>query len=187
MALVLGSGLTGAQLAEKIAALAAGKQHQLAAYLADGRHPVTPAAADGIIRYLERCPDRAVQQDPEGSMPQVTGAGREAIADIPGGFYATPSRTGNNDLDFWKVTEGRKPGVRFVKRVIGGGDTKYPHLVEISRPEQFLVLNAILQAGIDKARKDYADNEKRCMKCGIHLTDDESRAARMGPVCRGDR
>lgn len=192
MALVLGSDLTGEQLAEKIAALAAGKQHRLAPYQVDGRHPVTPAAADGIIKYLNRCADRAGGQAREETMSPRTAAQapqgpRAVIADIPGGFYATPSRTGSNDLDFWKVTKGRNPDIRFVKRVIGGGDTKYPHLVGVSRPEQFLALNAILQAGIDKAREDYADNEERCMKCGSQLTDDDSRAARMGPVCRGDR
>lgn len=195
MALVLGSDLTGQQLAEKIAALAAGKQHHLAAYHVDGRHPVTPSAADGIMKYLMRCPDLPGHAGGEESMGRTRTArdaraaagGQPAIADIPGGFYATPSRTGSNDLDFWKVTEGRKEGVRFARRVIGGGDAKYPHLVDTSRPEQILALNAILRAGIDKAREDYADNQERCMKCGIHLTDDESRAARMGPVCRGDR
>ncbi len=42
---------------------------------------------------------------------------------VPGGYYATPSRTGNNDLDFWRVDkpmEGRWVGYTFVKRVING-------------------------------------------------------------------
>jgi hypothetical protein len=196
MGLVLGSDLTGAQLAERIAALAAGKQHRLASYQVDGKHPVTPAAADGIMKYLSRCADLPGQRTTEEDMARYAPVqgGQEAraqanavIADIPGGFYATPSRTGNNDLDFWKVTEGRKAGVRFAKRVVGGGDAKYPRLVEVTQQEQRAALGAILRTGISKASEDYADNQERCKKCGIHLTDDESRTARMGPVCRGDR
>jgi len=186
MALVVGTDMTGQAMSEKIAATAAHKDHKLAAFLVDGRKPVNPAQYDGIMRYLARCADLPGQRTSEENMtPQAPAQEPPAvIADIPGGFYATPSRTGSNDLDFWKVTEGRKPGVRFVKRVIGGGDTKYPRLVEASRPEQFLALNAILQAGISKAREAYADNQERCMKCGLHLTDAESRAFRMGRVCR---
>jgi hypothetical protein len=208
MGLILGTSKSSEEMAGEIARLAAGKQHRLAAYLVDGRHHVNPAQYDGILRHLSRCPDLEEASTP---MAPPTGAERyfaqrgeasseyreahaaalgrahAVISDIPQGFYATPCRTGNNDLDFWKVTEGRKPGVRFAKRVIGGGDTKYPRLVEISQQEQRAALGAILRTGIDKAGKDYADNQERCKKCGIHLTDDESRSARMGPVCRGDR
>jgi len=186
MALVVGTDMTGQAMSEKIAATAAHKNHKLAAFLVDGRKPVNPAQYDGIMRYLARCADLPGQRTSEENMtPQAPAQEPPAvIADIPGGFYATPSRTGNNDLDFWKVTEGRKEGVRFAKRVVGGGDTKYPRLVELSRQEQKAALGAILRTGISKAREDYADNQERCMKCGLHLTDEESRAYRMGRVCR---
>jgi hypothetical protein len=192
MALILGSDLNGQQLAEKIAALAAGKQHRLQAFQVDGRHPVTPAAADGIIRYLSRCPDldSAARSEDAGRArtaadARALGAAgrRPVISDIEAGFYATSSATGNNDLDFWKVLVTN--GFRRVKRVIGGGDLKYPVLVEISGDQQKRALGVILRAGISKAREDYADNQSRCMKCGAQLTDDESRATGMGPVCRG--
>ena len=186
MALVVGTDMTGQAMSEKIAATAAHKNHKLASFLVDGRKPVNPAQYDGIMRYLARCADLPGQRTSEENMtPQAPAQEPPAvIADIPGGFYATPSRTGNNDLDFWKVTEGRKEGVRFAKRVVGGGDTKYPRLVELSRQEQKAALGAILRTGISKAREDYADNQERCMKCGLHLTDEESRAYRMGRVCR---
>lgn len=192
MALVVSTDMTPQAMTERVAATAAHKDHKLARYLVDGQHPVNPAQYDGIMRHLRGCPDLPRQRTAEENMAPSTAAqpaqeSPAVIADILAGFYATPSRTGSNDLDFWKVTEGRKPGIRFVKRVIGGGDTKYPHLVDVSRPEQFLALNAILQAGIGKAREEYADNEERCMRCGAQLTDNESRTARMGPVCRGDR
>lgn len=193
MGLTLGTGKSSEQMAGEIAHLAAGKKHCLAAYLVDGKHPVNPAQFEGIMRHLARCPDLPRQATTEEDMARYAPvrtqeeARRRAsavIADIAAGFYATESRTGSNDLDFWKVTEGRNPGVRFVKRVIGGGDSKYPRLVEISQQEQRGALGAILRTGIDKARADYADNQQRCMRCGLHLTDEDSRAARMGPVCR---
>jgi hypothetical protein len=185
------TNMVGAELTREVAKLAAGKKHSLAPYLVDGQHGLKAAQAGEIIAYLRRCPDLprrqtteepVVRQQPE--QPEQTES-RPVIADINGGFYATPSRTGHNDLDFWKVTEGKKPGIRFVKRVIGGGTDRHPKLVEISRTEGFTALNAILRAGIEKAAEDYAINEKRCIKCGIQLTDDLSRERRMGPDCWG--
>lgn len=179
----------GLMMARKIAETAAGRTHRLGKWQVDGTRPVTPTQFDTTMAYLGRCPVRPGQVTTEVSMARPAPAEEPAavIADIAGGFYATPSRTGSNDLDFWKVTEGKKPGIRFVKRVIGGGDTRYPRLVEISRAEGFTALNAILRAGIAESADAYADNQERCKKCGLHLTDDDSRAARMGPVCRGDR
>jgi len=200
------TNVAGKLLADAVADLARTKQHSLAAYLVDGKHEIAPGQYQGIMAYLNRCPERA------GAEVTVTGADRyfderaaaspayrealsaaqsevqqAVIADIIAGFYATPSRTGANDLDFWKVTEGRKPGIRFVKRVIGGGDERNPRLVDISRTEQFTALRAILREGIERAADQYADNQQRCKKCGAHLTDEASRAARMGPTCRGER
>lgn len=187
MGLVLGTSMSAEQMTAEVARVAASKRHHLAAYLVDGKHPISPAQHAGIMRNLSRCPDlpgpRATEESVK-SQPEPGAAPRAVIGDIPGGFYATPSRTGTNDLDFWKVTEGKKPGVRFVKRVIGGGDDKYPRLVEISRAEGFAALNAILRAGVTASSDAYADNQERCKRCGAHLTDEESRSARMGPVCR---
>jgi hypothetical protein len=184
----------GLILARKVAELAAMRYHRLAARMVDGEHPLTLGQADGIMRHLSGCP---VRPTPEENMARHDAYRLDAeherhmagavIADIAAGFYATQSATGNNDLDFWKVTEGRKPGMRFVKRVIGGGDTKYPRLVDISQQQQLAALRAILREGIEKASDQYAVNQERCKKCGSHLTDDDSRAARMGPVCRGER
>lgn len=179
---------TGTILTLAVAELAAAKKHSLAAYLVDGKHELKPAQADGIISYLRRCPDLPRPRTTEETMAPTTAAQpaqepRAVISDIPEGFYATSSRTGNNDLDFWKVHVTGK-GFRKVKRVIGGGDEKYPRLLDISNQEGGAALGAILRTGIDKARKDYADNQQRCMRCGLHLTDEDSRAARMGPVCR---
>lgn len=198
----------GLQMAQQIKERAALKDHKLAAWQVDGTRPVkSEAQFDSMMRYLNRMPDRDGTPAAQPTGAEQYFAGRAAssveyqealeaaeaetarprvISDIEGGFYATPSRTGHNDLDFWKVRVSRS-GYRSVARVIGGGDTKSPRLVEISNPEQKKALGAILRAGIETAADTYADNQERCKKCGSHLTDDESRAARMGPVCRGDR
>jgi hypothetical protein len=105
--------------------------------------------------------------------------GREDFSAVPGGFYATVSRTGNNDYDFWKVTEGRKPGYRFVKRYIGGqGATR------ISTGESVAALKAILAEGVDVCGDRFADELGQCRDCGLPLTDEISRRERRGPVCR---
>lgn len=177
---------TGLLMARKIAEAAAVKDHKLAAYMVAGDRPVAEAQFDGIMRYLARCPALPAPRTTEENVtrqPAAEPAPRSYISDIPDGFYATPCRTGNNDLDFWKVHVTDK-GYRRVKRVIGGGDERSPRVLDISKQESAAALGAILRTGIDKASEDYADSQQRCMRCGLQLTDDESRAARMGPVCR---
>lgn len=187
MGLVLGTEMSPRQMAERVAATAAGKQHRLAAYLVDGRHEINPAQYAGIMRHLEGCPDLgATREEDMGRARTVTDAeavARATISDIPAGFYATPSRTGSNDLDFWKVRVSEKSGFRSVARVVGGGDARTPRLIEIGKQEQRAALGAILRTGIREAQEEYADKEERCMKCGRQLTDDDSRARRMGDWC----
>lgn len=178
----------GLALAEEVARVAAGKKHRLAPYLVDGRHVLTLGQAERIMRHLKGCPDLSVVKEEDMGRARTRAEAEAArpsdhIADIAAGFYATPSRTGANDLDFWKVHVTGK-GFRKVKRVVGGGDEKHPRLLDISNQEGGAALSAIIRTGIRKAGEDYADNQQRCMRCGLHLTDEDSRAARMGPVCR---
>lgn len=185
MGLVLNAPGNGTDLARHVAAVAAGRVHKLKDFQVDGLHPLTPAAADGILRYLERCPvrDNAPHAEEAAVTEAAATAPRQTIRDIDKGFYATPSRTGNNDLDFWKVNVTPK-GFRNVKRVIGGGTDKYPKLVEISGEAQKGALGAILRAGIEEAANTYADKQERCKRCGLHLTDEVSRRDRMGKTCK---
>jgi Family of unknown function (DUF6011) len=190
MGLVLGTDMSGQEMAEKIAATAAHKSHRLAAYQVDGRNPVNPAQFDGIMRYLSGCPDlpRTPTSEEEMARRSPVSTAQEArkranFQDIPEGFYATPSATGHNDYDFWKVAIG-KNDYRRAKRVIGGGSAQVPATVEIGKPQQIAALRAICLEGIEKSANLYADLESRCTDCGRQLTDEESRAARKGPVCR---
>lgn len=111
---------------------------------------------------------------------------------LPEGLYATPSLTGNNDLDFWRVKHGRKPWVTFVNRVVGGhqdvtipSDSKARIQTErIGRVTQQAAEQAIRDFGIEKSHELAGIELKFCRECGIHLTDEISRELGIGPVCR---
>lgn len=101
---------------------------------------------------------------------------------VPSGYYAIPSRTGNNDLDFFVVQEGKNrwEGWTFVRRVVGG----HPDLL-VRRGEQEAVLKAIEKAGILESSRLYGTEIGRCGRCNRHLTDEESRGRGFGPDCYG--
>jgi hypothetical protein len=188
----------GLALAELVAQAAAGRVHKLQSFQVDGKHPLTSAAANSILRYLGRCPLRDETEENVGrartqadvqALRQVTAestvSARLSFSDIPGGFYATPNKTdGSNDFSFWKVTEGRKPGYRFVKRVVGGGSGMLPELLEVGHQQQVGALRAILDKGITESAALYSELETRCTACGRQLTDETSRAYGKGPKCR---
>lgn len=117
--------------------------------------------------------DKIPVREPEAAKPQ-----KMDFSDIPGGYYATVNTRGTNDYDFWYVKEGRRPGFRFVKRVIGG---QGPQM--ISRTESIRALYAIREEGAEKCGMRFADEMQRCWKCGLPLTDELSRQRRQGPVC----
>lgn len=100
---------------------------------------------------------------------------------VPEGHYATPSRTGNNDFDFWTVdkpAEGKWAGWTFVSRVIGGRED-----TRIRGAEAKQALAAIQEYGIEQAGRVYGQQIGRCCKCNRHLTDEDSRQAGIGPDC----
>jgi hypothetical protein len=129
--------------------------------------------------------------------PKQVKEGGAAKFDVPAGYYATPSITGNNDLDFWKVdrpTEGKWAGYTFVRRVIGGhSDQNLPRDSKkrvktdnrrLARVTQVAALEAIVKFGIEKSHELFGTELKFCRECGIHLTDELSRELGIGPVCR---
>lgn len=121
----------------------------------------------------------ALQQHPKTARPQ---ANTTSLPDVPAGHYATASRTGNNDLDFWRVdrpTQGQWAGRTFVKRVIGGHEDQRVNLTETRA-----ALEAILAAGLEEASRAYGQSIGRCGRCNRSLTDETSRAYGIGPDCR---
>lgn len=98
---------------------------------------------------------------------------------VPLGFYAVPTEGAEaNDLLFVRVAERPTGEVRLYQIV--GGKTDLPLTADRGRA----VLARIVAAGADTAGKTYADEIGRCWRCGRTLTDEESRAAGIGPDCR---
>ena len=116
-------------------------------------------------------------QDPRERAP------RKADWKLPKGQrrYAIPSLTGNNDLDFFLVTrpeKGKWAGWTFVKRVIGGKpDANVPN-------SQVYRILAEIEKDPETASATFGKELGICSKCGLHLTDEQSRASGRGPDCR---
>lgn len=108
---------------------------------------------------------------------------RQAEWNLPTGHrrYAIPSLTGNNDLDFFLVSRpenGKWNGWTFVKRVIGGKPD-----APVDNSQVYKILVAI-EKDPETASATFGRELGICSKCGIHLTDEESRAYGRGPECR---
>lgn len=155
---------------------------------------VEAPAVSGKVRQL---PDPADARMPRpAGEPAVRASAQPAgpvtlprLADlkgIPAGYYATPSGTGTNDLDFWRVDvpkKGKWEGFSFARRILGGGSGTEMRTIDLDNIQQRRALAAIQQAGLDEAGLAFAMAIGRCRKCGLILTDDESRARGMGPTC----
>lgn len=107
----------------------------------------------------------------------------EAPVVVPAGRYAVPSATGNNDLDFYDVDHGKAgskwEGYIFVGRIIGGHGTPQ----RITKREQNAALRAIVAAGVEHSLRLFGQTIGKCGHCGRPLTDADSRAKGIGPVC----
>ena len=128
-----------------------------------------------VLHLAGQCP----KPPAPANVTRVVGPTARDFAAVRGGYYATINTRGTNDYDFWYVTEGRKAGYRFVKRVIGGQGP-----IRITGAEALRALSTILSEGVDVCGDRFADEMQRCRDCGLPLTDEDSRAARRGPICR---
>jgi hypothetical protein len=112
----------------------------------------------------------------------------EILEGIDDGYFALPSKTGTNDLDFIRLSsnQGRgnpaNKGKRWVQRFLGGQG-----LIEIRMTEQIefarLVI-ALTSVGREKAQALFGQEIGRCGCCGKSLTDETSRSIGIGPKCR---
>jgi hypothetical protein len=131
-------------------------------------------AADNMARSMTRRAEGSAARPAPADLP-----------DVPEGHYAVPSRTGNNDLDFWRVDRpqtGSYAGRTFVKRIIGGRPDQ-----NVRRDEVRAALEAIVAAGIEEAGTRYGQEIGQCRVCNRHLSDEESRRLGIGPDCRAAR
>ena len=167
---------------DSLRALAATKQHSLAPDMLN--RTLTIEAARSIWRNLSKCADKeiTVTESAQPARPANIPPPISAFRHIPVGRYATPSRTGNNDFDFWKIErpEGSNyAGYTFVKRVIGGHDD-----TDVRGMQARYACQAIVEYGIEQASLKFGQLLKICGDCGRHLTDEESRRIGKGPICR---
>lgn len=132
-------------------------------------------AAKGIAAKRVNVPTRVVPT----AAPVVT-APRVDVNDVPAGRYALDK--GNGVVKFYvvdKPTEGRWAGYTFVKHL--ASDTEY---AVRDRTARDIVLKAIA-ADVQGAMEAFGKLIGRCGHCNRTLTNDESRAVGIGPVCRG--
>jgi hypothetical protein len=102
---------------------------------------------------------------------------------VAAGYYAVPSLTGNNDLDFFRVDapdDGHWAGCLFVKRIIGGHDGA--ERVSQKTAKAWLELISAPHLA-DFASQKFGRELGRCGRCGRTLTDESSRARGIGPDC----
>lgn len=105
------------------------------------------------------------------------------LPDVPAGRYAITGDDGTTD--FYKVDrpeKGRWAGYTFVKLILGGGGEQRQSF-ENTRT----ILERIVVDGPREAAIRYGMELGECSICGRTLTNPESIAAGIGPVCAGKR
>ena len=136
-------------------------------FLVDVRRKATRGLSNGQAKGVLNCWRADLVRSARTAAPapetRTSTAPQAARPDVPAGHYATASRTGNNDLDFFRVdrpTEGRWAGYTFVKRVIGGHEDQ-----RLDRTQSALALEAIAAAGPAAAGRLYGQEVGRCCRC----------------------
>lgn len=121
------------------------------------------------------------------SAPKTGGKLNSILQEVINGYYALPSKTGNNDLDFIRIAENQgkvnpaNKGKRRVQRFIGGTGP-----IQISFPEQVTFAEAIAKLTPEEqafSRALFGREVGQCGCCGKPLTDQVSRANGIGPDC----
>ena len=125
--------------------------------------------------------------DKESAEPKARPANRFRD-DVPAGRYAVEGSDGTTD--FYKVdrpTEGRWAGYVFVKLLIASGGHGVESLSEqrIAPVASRTVLGRIAEAGVQESMQRFGREIGSCGHCGRVLTNEDSRALGIGPVCAG--
>lgn len=131
----------------------------------EARATLTREAASALIEYLL-------------TLPKVTRRPAVKPEEVPAGRYAVEV---NDTLAFIKVErpeEGRWAGYTFVTRQLSDD------FVRVSRQQAAVLLEAVRAAGFEEAMTRYGRELGVCGECGRTLTNEESREAGIGPVCR---
>lgn len=139
----------------------------------------------GLEAVTRRAQERTKSQasaaiDKLMAMPTVGNHKQMKRGAVKAGFYAIPTVEGaRNALAFYRVdvpTEGKWAGYTFVKLIIGGQEpTRVPKA-------QATGILARIAADPDAGPR-YGQEIGKCCRCNRTLTNDESRAAGIGPEC----
>lgn len=140
-------------------------------------HNMTRTQASAFIEYALGMPEK-------DRTPEVANQD-----EIPAGLYALPNNVLNgdqsdNDISFFRVdrpTEGKWAGYTFVTRQVSD------EFLRMSRRQQDEAKQAIREFGFEAATRLYGLELGVCGVCGRTLTNAESRAGGIGPVCRQNR
>jgi hypothetical protein len=145
----------------------------------------TASAADvaAKVDWLETQPvaQRNEVQDQPLRKRTAQPNGQNVPVEVPAGRYAVTGEDGTTK--FYRVdrpTEGRWVGYVFVK--VQAGDDLYN---VYNRQARNTILAKIAADGVQEAMLRYGREIGNCGHCGRTLTNEESRAAGIGPVCRG--
>lgn len=154
-----------------------------------------------LIDDLRAAPRRSrtakpVHEEPatvQATVPQQTTVARKALwaewralavaltstsSHPSGARFAIENLTGANDLSFWWISEHN--GFCKLRQVIGGGGRE-----DVRDPQRMIdIAKRINEAGPYEAMIRYGQEIGSCGHCGRELTNQESRAAGIGPICR---
>lgn len=139
--------------------------------------PLTKAGASKLIEWLFSLDATAPKADAE--LPVSTD--RPSAEVVPAGRYAIDTEDGAvNATAFYKVdrpTEGKWAGFVFVKLMVSDEEQR------MSRAAGDAILRKIAAVGAEAAAARYGHELGECGLCGRTLTNDESRARGIGPIC----
>lgn len=144
-------------------------------------------------RFAGTCSDCGVRVEAgQGFVRQVDGRwltghidGCPDTPDLPArvedGFYAVTADAGHTS--FYKVTNGRKPGVVFVDLLLGGGPNGGFQREKVPFGNINIVLSKIIEVGPAAAGLRFRQEARRCTRCGRGLSNKVSRDQALGPEC----
>lgn len=146
-------------------------------YLTDGKKKGSGLSFDNAKANIdELMAMKTVQAGPTSHFPPPE--------TLPSGHYAIPTKEGaRNKLAFYRVDrpkDGRWAGFCFIKHIVGG----HPES-NVPRAQAASVAAAIVKAGVEESALLYGREIGRCCVCNRTLTNDESRAKGIGPICEG--
>lgn len=143
--------------------------------------PLTRRGASALIEWLRTLPRLNKTIETLGQWEQDERRNDVASIDVPAGRYALDTQVhAVNGTAFYKVDRpetGRWAGYVFVKQIIGSDEQK------LSMKQGRAILARIAAVGAEAASARYGHEIGECGICGRQLTNDESRARGIGPVC----